>query len=321
MPDIAIPVNIQILAAMFGLQITLPAALIAGLAWARPRSRGSWLAGVLVVGTYLAALAVIGQFGTPLPWYAPLVYAALAAAAAALAWRRRRHDRPSPAGRLWLWSRLAVAVGLAVLTGIAVAGYRAPQAPTVDLRFPLDNGHYYVAAGGSSLLINHHLVTLDDPFRRDYRGQSFGVDITALNALGRSASGLMPTDPAAYVIFGRPVHAPCSGRVLRRQDGAPDMPVPRRDLSQPLGNHVIIGCRGVRVVLAHLRNGSVAVSVGDRLEAGDVVGRVGNSGQTTAPHLHIHAQRAGARYAPLRADPVVIRFDDRYPVRNAHFRR
>lgn len=321
MPDIAIPVNIQILAAVLGLQTTLPAALIAALAWSRPRGRGSWLAGVLVVVTYLAALAVIGQFGTALPWYAPLVYAALAAVAATRAWHRRRDVRRTAAGHLWLWSRLAAASGLAVLTGIAVAGYRAPDAPTVDLRFPLNDGHYYVASGGSSLLINHHLVTLDDPFRRDYRGQSYGVDISAFNALGRAADGIMPTDPSAYVIFGRRVHAPCSGRVLRRRDGTPDMPVPRRNLARPLGNHLFIGCRDVRVVLAHLRNGSVTVAVGDRVEAGEVVGRVGNSGQTTAPHLHIHAQRAGDRYAPLRADPVVIRFHGRYPVRNAHFRR
>lgn len=321
MPSIAVTAKTEILAAILGLQITLPLCLIVALAFARPRGVSGWLMDVLVIAGYLGALGIIGQFGAPLPWYAPLAYAALGSLAAARAWRRRRPAGTGLARTLWLGTRGALAAALALLTGVALTGYRAPQAPAVNLRFPLEDGHYYVAAGGSNLLINHHLVTLDDDFRRDYRGQSFGVDITALNGLGVAAGGLMPVSPRAYAIFGRTVHAPCSGRVLRRRDGVPDMPVPRRDLSRPLGNHVFIGCKGVQVVLAHLQQGSVSVAPGDHVEAGDPVGRVGNSGQTTAPHLHIHAQRAGERYAPLRADPVVIRFAGRYPVRNSRFRR
>ncbi|MBA1149159.1 M23 family metallopeptidase, partial [Ectothiorhodospiraceae bacterium WFHF3C12] len=210
---------------------------------------------------------------------------------------------------------------LLALAATALRGYYPPEAPGVDLRFPLDDGHYYVAAAGSSLLINHHLVTLTDDFRRDYRGQSYGVDITRLNALGVTALGIMPEDPGAYAIFGTPVRAPCSGRVSRSHDGAPDMPVPRRDLGRPLGNHVFIDCQDATVVLAHLQRGSVSVRTGQRVATGAAIARVGNSGQTTAPHLHIHAQRGGVRYAPLRATPLVIRFSGRYPVRNSRFRR
>jgi len=45
---------------------------------------------------------------------------------------------------------------------------------------------------------------------------------------------------------------------------------------------------GYIVFMAHLRNGSIAVTEGQRLTRGDLVGKVGNSGNSTAPHLHIN---------------------------------
>ena len=69
------------------------------------------------------------------------------------------------------------------------------------------------------------------------------------------------------------------------------------------GNHVILECGSVWVVLGHLRRGSVAVQVGDFIEPGAVVGAVGNSGNTGEPHLHVHAQRPGTSAAPLGGDP------------------
>jgi murein DD-endopeptidase MepM/ murein hydrolase activator NlpD len=64
----------------------------------------------------------------------------------------------------------------------------------------------------------------------------------------------------------------------------------------------------------------VAVSPGDRLEAGAVVGRVGNSGNTNEPHLHIHAQRPAANDAFLSGDPLPLRLDGRFLVRNDRVR-
>lgn len=54
-----------------------------------------------------------------------------------------------------------------------------------------------------------------------------------------------------------------------------------------VGNHVTIDHgNGVHSLYAHLRRGSVRVAVGDRVSAGDVIGEVGNSGNTSEPHLH-----------------------------------
>lgn len=48
---------------------------------------------------------------------------------------------------------------------------------------------------------------------------------------------------------------------------------------------------GTYFILAHLEKGSVNVSVGDYVEQGMLIGKVGNSGTTSEPHLHIQHQR------------------------------
>ena len=60
---------------------------------------------------------------------------------------------------------------------------------------------------------------------------------------------------------------------------------------QPLGNHVILDHgNGEYSFLAHFKNGSLAVSVGDEVAAGDILGLCGNSGNSSEPHLHYHLQ-------------------------------
>lgn len=54
-----------------------------------------------------------------------------------------------------------------------------------------------------------------------------------------------------------------------------------------LGNHVILRrTDGIFAGFAHLRPGSVAVAVGQSVRTGDVLGRVGHTGNSTNPHLH-----------------------------------
>jgi len=57
----------------------------------------------------------------------------------------------------------------------------------------------------------------------------------------------------------------------------------------PAGNHIVIQ-HGPRLfsVYAHMQQGSAIVAVGDWVQRGQVIGRVGNSGNTTQPHLHVH---------------------------------
>lgn len=55
------------------------------------------------------------------------------------------------------------------------------------------------------------------------------------------------------------------------------------------GNHIFIDSGGIVVALCHLQQGSVQVARGQRVRVGDVLGRCGNSGNSTEPHLHIQA--------------------------------
>src|SRR5690606_27402446 len=82
---------------------------------------------------------------------------------------------------------------------------------------------------------------------------------------------------------------PCAGQIIAAVDGFADLVPPRTDPVNPAGNHVVVACGRVDVELAHLRQGSIVVRAGDMVGAGDALGRVGNSGNTTEPHLHVHA--------------------------------
>jgi len=100
-----------------------------------------------------------------------------------------------------------------------------------------------------------------------------------------------------------PVFAPTTGTVVQAEDEWPDRqrlsllrdllamlrPTPDADsgdIGPFAGNHIIIETHGGFVFLAHLRKGSVSVREGDKVAAGQLVGRVGNSGHTLEPHLH-----------------------------------
>jgi len=90
------------------------------------------------------------------------------------------------------------------------------------------------------------------------------------------------------------------------EDGYSDMPASRwkthRNDEHPAGNYLSIRVteavdKPVHVLLAHLEKGSLRVAVGQEVRAGDWIACCGNSGNTTVPHLHIHAQ-PGMRVAP-----------------------
>ena len=77
------------------------------------------------------------------------------------------------------------------------------------------------------------------------------------------------------------------------------------------GNHVIIDIGGGRYAFyAHLKPGSLRVKVGDRVTRGQVVGLVGNSGNSTEPHLHFHiadgTSPLGSEGVPYRQDSFEI---------------
>jgi hypothetical protein len=300
------------------LQVGVPLALLAWQMLAPNRSIAQWLIKTIVIAGYLGAAHRVGLWAV-LPWYTALLL--LVALTAIALWQLRavfklpwKSDRP-----YWLAfaGRASLALFTLVTLAIAVAARRPPSGTIVDLRFPLRNGAYYVAAGGSTELLNPHLMTLSEKRFQAIRGQSYGVDLLKLGPFGLRASGILPGDPARYAIYGDSVFAPCNGVVVHAEDGAPDMPPPQPDRTRLPGNHVLLECDGVHVLLAHFKRGSLRVAQSDQVTTDTVVGLVGNSGNTNEPHLHIHAQRpAASGREPLGGDPLPIRLDGKYLVRN-----
>jgi murein DD-endopeptidase MepM/ murein hydrolase activator NlpD len=221
------------------------------------------------------------------------------------------------------WLGLGTRASLALVAGtilvVAAQGSRPPERRMVDLAFPLRAGDYYIANGGSAALVNAHAMTLKSERLRAYRGQSYGIDIVRLNRFGVHSSLPAPRDPARYTIFGKRVYAPCEGIVARSEDGLPDVAPPHPDREHMAGNYVLVECGeygDFHVLLGHLRSGSVKVHPGDYVTTGTLLGEAGNSGNSNEPHLHIHAQRPGHPWEPFDGDPLPMRFDGRFLVRN-----
>jgi hypothetical protein len=266
----------------------------------------AWWLRTAAAGGYLAFVFFAGRWD----WVSyEARYLIPVAFAAATLFGYARLRRRSTTARAQLSRRGMVAelgaVGLfLVLTGFEVAG-RTYRGDAVRLTFPLDGGTSYVAQGGDSTLINYH---------HSVAAQRYALDLVLLNPFGLRARGFYPSDLHRYEIFGTPVHSPCDGSIEEAVDDLPDQHPPERDPGHPAGNHIVIACEGVQVLLAHLQEGTVGPRAGEHVSVGQILGRVGNSGNTSEPHLHIHAQRARSAETHLTGVPML--FDGRFLARN-----
>jgi hypothetical protein len=103
-----------------------------------------------------------------------------------------------------------------------------------------------------------------------------------------AADGTELTD---YYCYALPVLAPATGVVHATYTDARDMPIGILGGMPPGGNQIIIKVAEKQFLfLCHLQPGSIDVQPGDKVEEGQVIARIGNSGNTSEPHLHIHLQ-------------------------------
>lgn len=279
--------------------------------WRLWRLREESLAGWAIVAAdavaFCAFLLLIGRWDIA-GYYTRALLVALLFLAVVISAVRHRGRPCAPNGRsIWRthWQRLPMLAAFAGAAGYAASGLIAPQ-PAKPLAFPLGEGWYMAAQGGGNALLNYHY---------GHARQSFAADLTGLSRSGFRAAGLMPERLEDYAIFGKPVLSPCAGRVVEAVDGHEDQMPPERDREHPAGNHVIVECQGLQVELAHFQKGSVLVEKDGTVALGAQLGRVGNSGNTTEPHLHIHATDS----ATGAAVPVLL--DGVFPARGRTYGR
>jgi hypothetical protein len=222
-----------------------------------------------------------------------------------------RHRLSRPIALTILLSVVAiwpVAWNFGVLT-ITYPSSLARAKPAVSVRLPSDEA-LRVAWGGDRLRTNYHAFAPD---------QRWAYDLLVEPAFHGSSK------LEDYGCWGTPVLAPTSGRVSLAQDGDPDVEPGKLpdQVINALGNHVVLELdTQTFLVIAHLQQGSVVVESGDVVEEGQVIGRCGNSGNTSEPHIHIHHQRQ-LRFGSHSAEglPLYFRGHDGSPMPEGGFER
>lgn len=196
-----------------------------------------------------------------------------------------------------------------------------PGARSVDLEYPFE-GRWLVQNSPANRVPSHGTTQL---------ATSYAIDFVPVDETGRTApitlrSLVLPEPPQRFPGFGRPVLAPLEGVVVAASGSAVDhaayrgIPSVGYALTQRrraatgwpalAGNHVLIQRDGVVVALCHLQRGSIQVREGERVRVGDVLGRCGNSGNATEPHVHVQAMD---HYQVSRARAVRLTFRGALP--------
>jgi Peptidase family M23 len=249
----------------------------------------------ILAGAFTLVPAQVGSlFSLPLPDripYPPLVIvlgvAALVMAALALVPRRR----------VQVATNVLVAVGT-VFLAVQLVRICTPPADPVAIDPPLA-GEWQAVAAGRSVLLSHHYSS-STPFVRN------AVDLVQV-VDGRGHDG-DPKRLESWYGFGQPVLAPADGTVVSVSDVHPDEPIGQTGVTPRHGNHIVLEIGDHRyAVLAHLRQGSARVSMGEHVQLGQQIAEVGDSGNSLWPHLHFHVQSSPELDDEARTLSIVFR--------------
>ncbi|MDP1556038.1 MAG: M23 family metallopeptidase [Hyphomonas sp.] len=195
-------------------------------------------------------------------------------------------------------------------------------------------GRWYVSASGDAA--HHHRWVVSSEFALDLA--RLGPDMKS-----HTGDGSQLTD---YLTFGAPVLAAADGVVAAVQGDREDSAGMLRLKGEPFGDYmqrvmghqqaIIMGggfdaaagnyvlirhANGEHSLYAHLRKGSVQVSAGDTVRAGEPIGEAGSSGNSTEPHLHFQVID-GPDLNSARGLPVEFTGlrDDWYSMQHRHLR-
>ena len=170
--------------------------------------------------------------------------------------------------------------------------------PVVVISSPLV-GEDWVAANGPSNTSAHRraLIPING---HAYISQRFAIDWVQMYPDGKTYKG-DPSDNKNYRAYGTEIHAVADGVVTQVGDGIPQNTPGAKSLAVPItletigGNHVIMEIgNGLFAFYAHMQPGSLRVKVGDKVTRGQVLGLLGNTGNSSEPHLHFQICNANS---------------------------
>ena len=180
------------------------------------------------------------------------------------------------------------------------------QEPLV-LRPPLGEGIWLAGNGPSNTSVHRRAVIALNG--RAYIAQRFATDWMLVGANGNTFHDSRARNENFWD-FGQPVMAVAAGEVTEVVDNIPDhLPdqPPEITLQNVAGNHVILRVApGIYAMFAHLKQGSIHVQLHQQVKSGEVLGELGDSGNTTAPHLHFQLMDGNS---PLAAEGIPYVFE------------
>ena len=156
---------------------------------------------------------------------------------------------------------------------------------------------------GHDLYAHHQRVPLSNSKVRslgiDANSNNFASDLIYLDVQGREYHD-DPRKLDNWYSYGQPIYAPGAGIVLATANDIPENwfedagptkighpKLPAGKDPKDIGNFALIDHRdGEYSLLVHMKPGSVMVKRGDQVELGQLVGRIGFSGDSIFPHLH-----------------------------------
>ena len=172
-------------------------------------------------------------------------------------------------------------------------------------------GGVWLAANGPSAESGHRraMVPLEGSY---YIAQRFAIDWVKVDDRGHTFTG-DSLENSSYYAYGNDALAVADGIVTEVKDGIPQNVPGLNSRAVPItletvgGNHVILDVGGGHYAFyAHLQPGSIKVRTGERVKRGQLLGLVGNSGNSTEPHLHFHVSDASS---PLGSEGVPYAFE------------
>jgi hypothetical protein len=186
-----------------------------------------------------------------------------------------------------------------------------PVAPTAVVIGPPLRGGVWLAANGPADVSGHRRALIPIAGAPSI-AQRFAIDWVKVADDDKTFKGEQLKNESYYA-EGVDALAVANGSVVAVKDSIPENVPGINSRAVPItletvgGNHVIIDIGGGNYAFyAHLKPGSIRVKKGDRVTRGQVVGLVGNTGNSTEPHLHFHISDGNS---PLGSEGLPYRLD------------
>jgi len=156
-----------------------------------------------------------------------------------------------------------------------------------EIEFPLENGKYLITDGGNSKvsrLMNYHYYSSTHKKNRTNNSMLYATDIVKLSGGNKK---FLPLNNEDYPVFNENVYSPMDGIIFKIVNDIPDNRPFSGNYPYNSGNTIVIKNGDYYFLLGHLKYDSIEIHEGDEVQKGQYLAKIGNSGWTERPHLHM----------------------------------